>query len=80
MLTLNVRWKKVKNSSDRGDNTSCTEKQEDHIPCSFAYKVVYVDDEFRKSIVLYRGEDAAYMFNKVILKEYLYCRIEKKTF
>ena len=24
--------------SDRGDNTSYTEKNQDHIPCSFAYK------------------------------------------
>ena len=31
-----------------------------HIPCSFASKVVCVDDRFSKRIVGYRGEDAAY--------------------
>ena len=49
--------KKVK-SSDRGDNTSYTEKNQEHIPCSFAYEVVCVDDKFRKSVVPYRGKNA----------------------
>ena len=26
----------------------CTEKYEDHIPCSFAYKIVCIDDRFSK--------------------------------
>ena len=25
---------------------SCSKKYQDHIPCSFAYKPVYVDDKF----------------------------------
>ena len=49
-------------------------KYQDHIPCSFAYKVVCVDDRFTKPIVVYRGENAAYEFIKAILKEYKYCR------
>ena len=53
---------------------SYTKKYQDHIPCSFAYKVVCVDDRFTKPIVVYRGENAAYEFIKVILKEYKYCR------
>ena len=48
-------------------------KYQDHIPCSFAYKVVCVDI-FTKQIVVYRGENAAYEFIKAILKEYKYCR------
>ena len=44
-------------------------KYQDHIPCSFAYKVVFVDDRFSKPIVLYRGENAAYEFIEAILKE-----------
>ena len=44
-----------------------------HIPCSFAYKLVCVDDEFTKPIVLFRGENAAYEFIKAILKEHQYC-------
>ena len=53
---------------------SYTKKYQDHIPCSFAYKVVCVDDKFTKRIVVYRGENAAYEFIKAILKEYKYCK------
>ena len=49
-------------------------KYQDHIPCSFAYKLVYVDDMFTKSIVLFRVENAANEFIKVILKKYQYCK------
>ena len=33
-----------------------------------------VDDEFTKSIVVFRGENAAYKFIEAILKEYGYCK------
>ena len=49
-------------------------KYQDHIPFSFAYKVVCIDDTFTKPIVVYRGENAAYEFIKAILKEYKYCK------
>ena len=49
-------------------------KYQDHVSCSFAYKVVSIDDRFTKPIVVYRGENAAYEFIKVILKKYKYCR------
>ena len=52
---------------------SCTKKY-DHIPCSYAYKIVCIDDRFSKLIVIYRGENAAYEFIKAILKEYKYCK------
>ena len=39
---------------------SYTKKYQDHISCSFAYKVVCVDDGFTKRIVVYRGENGAY--------------------
>ena len=32
-------------------------KCQDHIPCSFAYKVVCVDESFTKRIFVYRGEN-----------------------
>ena len=35
------------------------EKYHEHVPCSYAYKVVCVDDRFSKSIVVYRGSNAA---------------------
>ena len=53
---------------------SYKKKYQDHVLCSFAYKVVCVDDRFTKPIVVYRGENAAYEFIKAILKEYKYCR------
>ena len=49
-------------------------KNQNHIPFSFAYKVVYVDDDFGKSVVLYRGENVVYKFIEAILKKYNYCK------
>ena len=45
-------------------------KYQGHIPCSFAYKLVFVDDRFSKPVSVYRGENAAYKFIEAILKEY----------
>ena len=53
---------------------SYTKKYQDDIPCSFARKVVCVDDRFTKPIVVYRGENTAYEFIKEILKEHKYCK------
>ena len=47
-------------------------KYQDHVPCSLSYKVVCIDDSFTKPIVVFRGQNAAYEFIKVILKEYKY--------
>ena len=33
-------------------NASYTEKYQEHIPCSFAYKVVCIDDKFSKPVAL----------------------------
>ena len=44
------------------------------IPCSFAYKVVWIDDRFSKPIVVFRGKKIAYGYIKAILKEYVYCK------
>ena len=58
-----------------------TKKYHEHVPCSYAYKVVCIDDRFSKPIVVYRGENAAYEFIKAILKEYKYCKkVMKKHF
>ena len=60
---------------------SYSKKYQDHIPCSFAYKLVCVDDKFTKPIVVFRGENAAYEFIKAIFKEYQYCKkVMKKHF
>ena len=53
---------------------SYTEKYQNHIPCSFAYKIVCIDDKFTKPTIIYRGENAAYEFIKAILEECEYCK------
>ena len=51
-----------------------TKKYHEHVPCTYAYKVVRIDDRFSKPIVIYRGEDATYKFIKKILEEHKYCK------
>ena len=53
---------------------SCRKNYHNHVPCSYAFNVVCIDNRFSKSIVVYRGEKAAYEFVKAILKEYKYCK------
>ena len=50
----------------------CTQKYQDHIPCSFACKLVYVNYKYSKPIVLYRWKNGAYDFIQAILEEYEY--------
>ena len=50
--------------------SSYSKKYQDHITCSFAYKLVCVDDKFSKPIVVFRGENTAFRFFEAILKEY----------
>ena len=45
------------------------EKYQDHIPCSFLYMLVCVDNKFSKPIVVYRGENTADIFIEAIPKE-----------
>ena len=52
----------------------CSKKYQDHVPCSLAYKLVCVYDEFTKPIVVFRGENAADKFIEAILKEYGCCK------
>ena len=64
-------------SCDSGINNDCfsyTSKHQDHIPCSFDYKLVCVDDKFSKDVVLYKGKNAVFNFFQCIFKEYEYCR------
>ena len=61
--------------------SSYTEKYQDHFHCSFAYKVVCVDNKFSKDVVLYRGKNAVFKFIKCIFKEYDCCsNVMKKHF
>ena len=71
-------------SLDVGIDNDCfsyTKKYQDHVPCSFAYKVVCIDDKYSKDVVLYRGKNAVFKFIISIFKEYDYCRkVMKKYF
>ena len=52
---------------------------QDNITCSFAYKLICVDDEFTKPMVVFRGENSPFKFIIAILKEY--CKkVMKKRF
>ena len=70
-------------SCDVGIDNKCfsyTRKYQDHIPCSFAYKVVCVDDKYSKNVVLYRGKNGVFKFIVSILREYDYCKKMMKHF
>ena len=58
-------------SNDK-NNASYTKKYQDHIPCSFADKVVCIEDRFSKPVILYRGKNAVYRFIEAIPKEMNY--------
>ena len=63
------------------DCFSYTAKYQDHIPCSFAYTLVCVNDKYSKDVVLYRVKNAVYKFIQSTLKNYSYCRsVMKKHF
>ena len=63
---------------DKNNNTSHTEKYQDCIPNSFAYKVFRVDDKFSKQVVLYRGKHIVYKFIDAVLKQYNYSKYAMK--
>ena len=51
---------------------SYTKKYHEHVLCSYAFKVVCIEDRFSKPIVVFRGENAAYKFIKAIFQEHKY--------
>ena len=51
-----------------------------HVPCSFSYKIVCIDNGFSMRIVVYRGENAADEFIETMLKEYQYCKKVMKKY
>ena len=53
---------------------SYTKEYQDHVLCSFAYKVVCVDDRFTKPIVVYRDGNLANEFIKAIREKFEYCK------
>ena len=59
---------------------SCSKKYQDHIPCSYAYKVVCVDDKFSQPTVVFRGKNAAYRFIESVFEEFNYCKKVAKNY
>ena len=58
-----------------------SKKYHNHISCSFAYKVVCIDDRFSKPTVVFKGENAAHEIIKAILNDYEHCKkVMKKYF
>ena len=68
--------------SDKGSYSKKKEKKnQDYLPCSFAYKLVCFDDRFSKPIVVFRGKNSALKFIQAALEEYEYCKkVMKKHF
>ena len=67
--------------NDRNKNTACAKKYQDHIPFSFAYKVICIDDRFSKPVVFLQRKNAINKLIQAILKENEYCKeIIKKHF
>ena len=63
------------------NDISYTRKYQDHVPCSFAYKVVCIDNKYSKDVALCRGKYTVVKFIKSVLKKYDYCRkVIKKHF
>ena len=58
-----------------------SKKFEDHVSCSFTYKLVCVEDKFTNPIVVFRGENATYEFIETIPNKYeYYTKVMKKHF
>ena len=70
MLILSVIWEVLK-AMKALTPKSRKQKNQDHVPCSFAYKVVCIDDSFTKPIVDFRGQNTVYEFIKAF-QEYRY--------
>ena len=69
------------NCGINNDYFSYTSKYQDHIPSSFAYKVVCVDNKYSKDVVLYRDKNSVKKCLMSIFKEYDYCTsVIKKHF
>ena len=60
-------------STDNIDFGPNTEKCQDHIVCSFNFKVIHVDERYSKPYKTYFGEDAIENFLNEMVKEKEYC-------
>ena len=63
----------IENNRKLNPEESYTQKYQKHLPCSYSYKLVYVDDKFSKSFMTYIGENAVYNFINNMIEESIYC-------
>ena len=71
----------ARNDGKQNPETSYTNKYQKHIACSYGYKLVCVDDTFRKPVKSYLGKDAVYNFINSMTEESKYCsEVMKKHF
>ena len=66
-------------SSDK-NNASYSKRYQLHIPCSFAYKVVCIDDKFSKSVVLYIGKFSLWIYLSNSWRVWLLQKSDKTIF
>ena len=65
------------NNGKQNPDESYTNKYQNHVGCSFGYKIVCVDDQFSKVYKLYLGQDAAHKFCTNVIE--LQSRDEKEV-
>ena len=58
---------------------SCPKKYQDHVPCSFAYKLICADDEFTKPIVVLEAKMQFINLLKGFLKKLNTVKSNEKT-
>ena len=58
-----------KDNVKHNPDESYTKKYQKHVSCRFGFKLIFVDDRFRKSFKSYVGEDAVYSFFNSMLEE-----------
>ena len=68
------------NTGKKNPEESYKNKYQKHIACSYGYKLVCVDDKFRKSFKTSFGEDVVNNFINSTIEESKYCsEVIKKT-
>ena len=60
-------------NGNHNPKNSYTNKYQNHIGCSYGYKLVCVDDKFSKPFKLCLGKDTVYIFINVIIEESRNC-------
>ena len=63
----------LENNGKQNPQEPYTNKSQKHIACSYGYKLVCVDDKFRKLFKTNLGKDPVYSFINSMIKESKHC-------